>query len=133
MCLSCQKTEPLLVVHVMRDTSKPFASKLRQSDMQFGLTKPHLRNGKGVIAATFEATSFPQLLAKVDQLAPDLLILDKQGDLPDQGVMGRLGASRPVCGGHPAYVPDWVSGEEREAATMYLDFLTTHCESTPAH
>jgi hypothetical protein len=82
------------------------------------------------MTATCEGSSFSQLLTRVD-LTSALLILDKETDLLDQDVRGKLGPPRLVCGGHPAFVPDGVSGEEREAATMYLDFLTIHCEGTP--
>jgi hypothetical protein len=85
-----------------------------------------LKNGKGIITATFETSSFPQLLAKVVQLAPDLLILEAETDIPNHAVRIRLGTSRSVCGGHPAYSADWVSGEEREASTAYLEFIATH-------
>src|SRR6266478_8526603 len=61
---SCKHPESFnpLVVHVLRDPSTRFAGKLRQADLQFALTKPHLDSGRGMMVATNEGSSFAMLL-----------------------------------------------------------------------
>jgi hypothetical protein len=117
-----------LIVHVLRDPSASFARTLRNADLQFGLTKPHLKSGKGIMVATNEGDSFPKLLRRFADSTPDLLILDSQADVPDDPrVRNQVGKAELVCGQHPAFIPTSVSGEEREAAEMYLRFLVSRC------
>ena len=130
-CTSCRRSEPPapLVVHVLRDPSASFAGKLRNADLQFGLTKPHLKSGKGIMVATNEGDSFPKLLRRFAESTPDLLILDSKADVPDDpGVRNQVGKAELVCGQHPAFIPTSVSGELREASEMYLQFLASHCD-----
>jgi len=130
LCTSCRHSEPSapLVVHVLRDPSASFAHKLRQTDLQFALTKPHLISGKAVLVATNEGDSFPKLLRQFTESTPDLLIVDSEADIPgDLTVRGQLGTAELVCGQHPAFIPASVSGELREASQMYLRFLSSHC------
>ena len=131
-CTSCKHRElsPPIMVHVLRDPSMSFAAHLREADLQFALTKPHLSNGKGVLIATNEGSSFPKLLQSLADTPQDLLILNSQSDLQESAaaIRDRLGKPQLVCGGKTAYIPDWVSGEEREAADMYLRFLEDHCD-----
>jgi hypothetical protein len=42
-----EKDDSPVVVHVLLDSSALFAKNLTRCDLQFGLTKPHLSNGKG--------------------------------------------------------------------------------------
>jgi hypothetical protein len=59
---------------------------------------------------------------------PDLLVLDSQADVwDDLGVRNQIGKAELVCGQHPAFIPTSVSGEEREAAEMYLRFMVSRC------
>ena len=129
LCTSCRRSEPPvpLIVHVLRDPSASFAGKLRNADLQFGLMKPHLKSGKGIMVATNEGDSFPKLLRRFAESTPDLLILESQADVPDN-VRNQMGKAELVCGQHPAFIPTSVSGELREASEMYLQFLASHCE-----
>jgi hypothetical protein len=130
-CISCNKKEPPspVIVHVLRDPSAGFAGHLRQADLQFALTKPHLSSGKGVLVATNEGRSFPKLSERLADTPQDLLVLNSESDLPDSTKLrDHLGKSQLVCGGTLAYIPDWVAGEEREASEMYLRFLEAHCD-----
>jgi hypothetical protein len=131
ICVSCGQRESsqTVVVHVLRDPSAQFAGRLRRADSQFALTKPHLKNGKMVGVATNEGNSFPKLLQRIEDMPPSLLILDSQSNLPaDVASRVQLGRPEQVCGGKQAYMPIRVSGEEREAAEMYLRFLEAHCD-----
>jgi tetratricopeptide (TPR) repeat protein len=59
-----------------------------------------------------------------------LLIADSDSTLPaDVSSLVRPAAEASVCGAVP-YEPSSVSGEEREAAELYLQFLETHCHGT---
>ena len=132
MSSACKEREvPFLVVHVLRDPSAAFAKNLRQADWQFALTKPHLNRGKGVMIATNEGNSYLILLRRLSDTHQELLILNSRSDLADNvAVRNSVGKPQLVCGGAPAYVPDWVSGEAREASEMYLQFLVAHCEAS---
>jgi hypothetical protein len=128
---SCKHSEPSapLVIHVLRDPSSSFAGKLRAADLQFALTKPHLKSGKAIMVATNEGDSFPKLLRRFAEFTPDLLIFDSQAEMPDDpNIRNQVGKAEPVCGQHPAFIPTSVSGEQREAAQMYLQFLASHCD-----
>lgn len=127
----CRRSEPTspLVIHMLRDASAPFADKLRRADLQFSLTKPQLKSGKGVMVATNEGNSFAMLLKRLNDSPPELLILNSQADMPtDPNVRSQLGQPELVCG-HPAFIPTSVSGEPLEAAQMYLQFVSSHCEA----
>lgn len=111
---SCWRTESPapVIVHVLRDPSSSFARKLGQADLQFGLTKPHLKNGKVVMVATNEGNSFQMLLRQFTESPPDLLILDSQAELPDDAAIRKqVGKAEPVCGQHPAFIPTSASSE----------------------
>jgi hypothetical protein len=118
-----------VVVHVLRDALAPFAKALSQCDLQFGLTKPHVSSGRGVIVGTNAGSSSFSLLVKrlADKTVGDLVILNSPSDLPES-VRNHAGKQQLICGGAAAYIPDWVSGESREASEMYLQYLTAHCE-----
>jgi len=77
LCTSCRRSEPPvpLIVHVLRDPSASFAGKLRNADLQFGLMKPHLKSGKGIMVATDEGDSFPKLLRRFAESTPICLSL----------------------------------------------------------
>jgi hypothetical protein len=130
MTTACEREDaPPIIVHVLRDPSASFAKSLRQTDFQFGLTKPRLKSGKWVMVATNEGNSYPTLVRRLADTQQDLLILNSPSDLPDTpAVRGHVGKPQFVCGGTPAYIPDWISGESREAAEMYLKYLAAHCE-----
>lgn len=125
---SCsQKAQLPVIVHVLRDPSATFAAALRQADTQFALTRPRLQNGKRILVATNEAGSYQLLLQRTGEMPPTMLIASPEPGLPNE-VLSRahLATKRSVCGGQ-AYVFDSVSGEEQQAANLYLHFLEAHC------
>ncbi len=80
--------------------------------------------------ASNEGNSYSTLVRRLADTPEDLVILNSLSDLPDRAaVRDHIGNPQLVCGGAPAYIPDWVSGEQREAAEMYLRFIVTHCEA----
>jgi len=44
-----------------------------------------------------------------------------------------MGHSELVCGLNPACIPNSVSGEQREAAQMYLQFVVSQCGGAAQH
>jgi hypothetical protein len=132
MSLACKKREypQPIIVHVLRDPTASFAKNLRQADLQFDLSEARVKSGKWMMIATNEGNSYPMLVRRLADTPEDLLILNSQSDLPETAaVRDHVGKSQPVCGGAPAYIPDWVSGEVREATEMYLRFLIAHCRA----
>jgi hypothetical protein len=133
--IACQKSEAPapIIVHVLRDSSAPFAKNLRQADLQFGLSKARVNSGKWIMIATNEGNSYPILVRRLADAQEDLLILNSPSGLPDSAaVRDHVGKLEFVCGGARAYIPDWASGEQREAAGMYLRFIVAHCEASRA-
>jgi len=131
--LACEKREhpAPLIVHVLRDPSASFAKNLRLADLQFGLSKARVKSGRWVMVATNEGNSYPTLMRQLADTPWDLLILNLPSDLPDSPVVrDHVRGPHLICGGAPAYIPDWVKGEQREAAEMYLHFLVLHCEAS---
>jgi hypothetical protein len=56
--IACKgKEDSPLVVHVLRDPSAPFSKSLTQADLQFGLTRPHLSSGRGVMLVQTQAAA----------------------------------------------------------------------------
>lgn len=130
---SCKRSQltPPVVIHVWRDSSASFADNLKRADLQFGSIGPELKNGKPVMVATNEGDSFAMLLKQFAESTPELLILESENDMPsDPDVRDQLREGTPVCGPHPAFIPSSVSGDRREAAQMYVEFLRSHCKST---
>jgi len=130
-CVSCGRKEPAvlspIIVHVLRDPSAEFAAPLNAADSQFALRKPRLPNGRPVVVATSEGDSYTKLLRRVSDMPPTLLIIDSHSKLPgDVASLVRPATPDSVCGAI-AYVPTSVSGEERKAAELYLQFLEMHC------
>lgn len=130
-CVSCGRRQlhDVFVLHVLRDPAAQFAGRLRQADLRFGRTSARLESGKHVIVATNEGNSYADLLGRIAKVPPSLLIVDPRASLPAE-VVSQLRAEPPklICGG-AAYIPRKVSGEEREAAELYLRFLEGHCEA----
>jgi hypothetical protein len=128
--LSCRKRESQtpIIVHVIRDPSGAMGPPIDMAMRRFSLTKPHLANGTPIMIAANEGSSYSQILHRVVEARPELLILNSETDLPhDSALRSQLGKSITVCG-DPAFVGNWVRGEQREAAEIYLSFLDHACE-----
>jgi hypothetical protein len=100
-----------------------------QADLRFGRTSVRLESGKQVIAATNEGNSYADLLGRILKVPPSLLIVDPRASLPAE-LVSQLRPEPPklICGG-AAYIPNKISGEEREAAELCLRFLEGYCEA----
>lgn len=132
-CASCGRKQPPtlspIVVHVLCDPSAEFAAPLRAADSEFALGKPRLANGRPVIVATNEGNSYSDLLGRVGDMPPTLLIIDYHTKpLADIASLVRGATPEPVCGAI-AYVPTFVTGEERQAAEAYVRFLEAPCHA----
>ena len=129
-CVSCEQTESqrTVLVHVVSDPSAQFAQALRQANSEFAVSQPRLGNGKIVIVATNEGNSYAKLLKQLSNRPIEILIPNSSSDLPENPALRvDLGTPVSVCGGKSAYIPTWVSSEEREASDLYVRFLETHC------
>jgi tetratricopeptide (TPR) repeat protein len=63
-------------------------------------------------------------------MPPTLLVIDPQSELPaDVASLVRPVTPESVCGGI-GYIPNAISGEERDAAELYLRFVETHCHGS---
>ncbi|MGA8271096.1 MAG: hypothetical protein WB919_06005 [Candidatus Sulfotelmatobacter sp.] len=130
MFCSCRRSEVAspVIVQVRHDLSGPTAKSLGSTDLQFNVTNPHLENGKVVMIATERVGQYR--LWRLAESGEDLLILNSQKDIPNtELVRNHLGKQQLVCGEALSFIPDWVSGEERQATEMYLRFLVAYCES----
>jgi hypothetical protein len=116
-------------VHVLRDPSAQFSKGLRQADLKFGATSTRLENGKYVMVATNEGNSYPDLLGRIANVPPSLLIVDSQWTLPAEVASQVRPESRKLVCGAAAYIPNRISAEQREAAELYLRFLEGHCQA----
>jgi hypothetical protein len=117
-----------VTIHVFRDIHASFVEELKRADLQFSTTQPRVKSGKAVMVAMNEGTSFQFLLTKFRESKPDVVIFDSQADIPfDNAVRSELAKSEFVCGQHPSFIPTSISGEEREAAEMYVHFLASQC------
>ena len=126
----CQRVNSPIIVHVLHDPSAPFATKVMQAGRQFALARLHVGSGKEIIVAT-NADGFSSLLRRVQDTREEMLILKSSSDPPEiTTVKDHVGKPRSVCGGASAYIPDWVSGEARQASEMYLQFLVDHCQDS---
>jgi hypothetical protein len=125
LMLSCKHTEgePPIIVHVVRDPSARFADQLRRATRWFDAKHVRLGNGKDIIIATNEGGSFSELLSRVPDMKPDVVILSSDGaaehEYGSQAVI--------VCGEQRAYIPAWVSGAQRAASQEYVTFLSANC------
>jgi tetratricopeptide (TPR) repeat protein len=63
-------------------------------------------------------------------MPPTLLVIDRQSKLPaDVAALVQPATPVPACGGI-FYIPNAISGDERDAAEFYLRFVETHCHGT---
>lgn len=125
---SCKRSAPPapVVVHVVRELS--FAAELLPTDVEFRRTLPAVRSGRPVIVETRDDVRYIDLAKRLKAFMPDVLILYSRDFVPDDPATKReLGGAELVCGLRPAFIPASVSGEQREAAEMYLRFLVSHC------
>jgi hypothetical protein len=128
---SCSHSDAPVVIHVFRDIHASFVEELKRAELQFSTTQRRVKSGKPVIVATNEGTSFQFLLTQFKESAPEVVIFDSQANIPfDSAVRSQLAKSELVCGQHPSFIPTSISGEEREAAEMYVRFLVSQCPAS---
>jgi hypothetical protein len=134
--VSCHKRknpqdEPL-AVRVYRDPANSSSVLLVSATKQFVSSHPHASNGRKLMISLSASPSYQADLQSLEAIRPQIVILNAEADLlPDAAVRAHLGDPEPVCGSHPAYLPDWSSTDERDAALMFLQFLRDHCSPPP--
>ncbi len=129
-CHSRPSPENIVVVRVFRDSNSAFRPELDRKLWEFNDHKYRVASGKYILAATMETTDYRKDLAqKVAQFKPQLVVLDSPADvsLVPEFTTGVLNAKN-ACTGEtkcPAFIPDWVHGEELEGARKLLDWTTS--------
>jgi len=123
------KQESPIVVHVLRDANGSSATRINHALLVFNGTR-FTRTGHPITIATLERRDYPDTVKVFADQCCDLIVLDSPGDvLLDPKLRPELAQARNLCSGrqvYPAFVPSWIIGEQREAAQMFLDFLTSH-------
>ncbi len=128
--ISCKKSPPPapLTIEVLLYRSADIALELRRADYSFALNTPTLRS-KRPVKVQMDGLDYVDFPKRLRNSAPDVLIFDSINLLPnDKSVLEQLGQSTAVCGPHPAFIPNAVTGERREAAEMYRGFMAAHCK-----
>jgi hypothetical protein len=129
MSTSCHRgvSQAPVIVRVYRDSSSPTAQRLMWATNRFTVTAPRLKNGQPVSVAIYEPRSYSKDLQQIEEIHPQLVILNSESELPAKSASG-MGSPKLICGGKPAYIPAWVSPQQREAANVLLNFLVADCE-----
>jgi len=87
--------------------------------------------------ATYETHAYTEDLGRLSDLRPQLVILTSRSDADLTGrAREQLGSPVQVCPertSNQAYVPQWVTPRDREAADIFLRYLVAHpCQSEGA-
>jgi len=127
LCCNHSERRQYVVVHVLYDPSSSFAPQLNRADLDFGATRRYVASGKLIIVATLESGSYSQFLQRFSNSPWDAVIANSESDIPSD-TRQQLGSKTQVCGHHPAFILNAVTGEQREATQGYLQFLALHCK-----
>lgn len=126
----CRKSSEPVVVRVLFDTSGPSSEWIRDMIRQFSLERPRAADGRPIMIATYETRAYTKDLGRLSDLRPQLVILTSPSDADLTGpVRGQLGSPRYLCSGRSpdqAYIPQWVTSRDREAADIFLRYLVAH-------
>jgi hypothetical protein len=125
---SCQQsnTPAPVAVRVLRDPY--FAADLSRTNIQFVKTEPHVRGGRAVELESKDDVPYMDRTRRLRDFAPQVWVFYSQDFVPDDpSVRNQLGEAELLCGIHPAFIPISVSGEQREAAEMYVRFMAAQC------
>ncbi len=121
-----------LIIRVLADPDSSVGRKIGEISYRFDTAMHQNAPPKRIIVA-YVATNtklYREYLEQLSGLRPQVLILSPQSDISEiTNVRENLGKAKSLCGGMAAYIPDWTSPEERNAAQEFLDWLTSDCEA----
>lgn len=136
LATGCRESTQPVVVRVFFDTSGPSSRWVRDMISQFSLERPRVADGRPIMIATYETHAYGQDLGRLSDLRPQLVILSSPSDADLTGpAREQLGSPLHVCSeriSDQAYIPEWVSSRDREAADIFLRYLVAHpCQAGP--
>jgi hypothetical protein len=128
----CTK-KPAVVVHVFRDPAAPMAAQLKRAVAHFQSLNMKGTNGRLIVVADTETTDYRARLADLGTaLSPDLVFLNSRGDADKNPRLQEELTRALEVGGEGrrcvAFIPSWVTGDERTAAQTFLNFLISSGE-----
>lgn len=121
----------VVVVGCYRDRNAPFEPWLTEVSHEFSSGQPKTRTGKSILITTYETNEFEKRLSEVGtRLHPNLVIVSSASQIPENSELFKeLKNAKSVCPSRSpclAFIPSWVQGDQRDAASRYVDFLLTH-------
>ena len=126
------KQKSTVVVSVLRDLRSVYGSELDRRMLEFQGSNPRLPSGQAIIVSS-QTGDYKDLLQKQtgSSQGADLIILDAPEDAQSSPALQiALPQAANICAGLkacptniPAIIPQQVSGAERQAAQMFVEFL----------
>lgn len=121
-----------VVVHLLRDLRSPYGSELDRRILDFQGSNPRLASGAPIMIVS-ETSDYKDMLSRQTATTNniDLIILNSSDDVQSSvALQAALPQATNVCAGLkacptavPAIIPQQISGNEREAAQKFVDFL----------
>jgi len=134
VCSGCnhRRKSQTVVVHLLRNLSSPYGSELDRRILDFQGNNPRLSAGQPITVES-ETGDYQSMVDKENSGSEDvdLIILDKAEDAKNSLVLQNALAGAPnVCAALkacpavvPAIIPPQISGDSRQAAQKFVDFL----------
>jgi hypothetical protein len=121
-----------VVVTVVRNLRSPYGSEMDRRILEFQGSNPRLSSGQAILVET-ETGDYKDMLQKQTSSSEyaDIIILDSPDDAQASPPLQiALPQATNVCAGMkacpaniPAIVPPQITGDKRQAAEMFVDFL----------
>ena len=133
LCGCKAKNKPSrVVVRVVRDLRSPYGSELDRRILEFQGSNPKLPAGQGILIQS-DTGDYKEMLQKQTSNSQDadLIILDSPDDAQASPALQiALQNAANICAGVkacptnvPAIIPPQVTGDDRQAAQMFVDSL----------
>ena len=134
LLLGCspKRKSSTVVVHLLRNLSSTNGSELDRRILDFQGSDPRLKTGQPIMVES-ETGDYHQLLDKQtnSNTDVDLIVLDSPDDAKSNAaVMSQMASAVNVCAGLkacptniPAIIPTQITGDNREAAEDFRNFL----------
>jgi hypothetical protein len=130
-CQRHQKSTSV-TVHLLRDLRSGYGSELDRRILDFEGSNPRVQSGQHIVIAS-ETGDYKDMLQRQNSSSEniDLIILNSPDDASaSSAVQAAMPQAVNVCAGLkacpatvPAIIPSQVSGNDREAAQKFVDFL----------